>query len=104
MSHINALSTPNRYITGHDYTTGKSIFINDPVGIPAENEQFGVGRNPSDRSAPKAKGKDISEKSPASAGLPWVSLGGLPGSLGGNVSVVSGRRLDCGGLGCTDAR
>ena len=90
MSHISALSTPNRYITGHDYATGKSIFINDAVGVPAENEQYGVGRDSSDRSAPKAKGRDISKEAPASAGLPWVSLGGLPGRLGANVSVERG--------------
>lgn len=81
MSHKGLLSTPYRYITGHD-SNGKSIFTTDPA-IPVAVSQIGISR---DGSNTKASGASISSTVPATSSLPYA-VGPAPTSLANNADI-----------------
>lgn len=79
MSHTGALSTPKRYITGHD-ASGKSIFT---TAVPEAVSQVGISRNSKDN---KASGDAISDSAPATTSIPYT-VGPLPASLANDADI-----------------
>ena len=79
MSHIGALSTVHRYITGHD-ASGKSIFKTD---VPDEVTQVGVSRHSKEE---KASGESIHPRIPATSSVPYT-VGPLPANLANNADI-----------------
>jgi len=79
MSHKGALSTPKRYITGHD-AAGKSTFS---TAVPETVSQVGPS---SDDPKTKASGSDISSTAPATSSVPYT-VGPLPANLANNADI-----------------